>query len=271
MAKNRYRRIPKKRHLRALPLVRPLLLGLAGMVLLSAMSTVMIFTYDLFTQCDYFKARHLPVAGNQRLEAALVLKEAGLQPGTNILSVNLPMIRKRLLAHPWIAQAQVRRELPDTIVLTVSEHQPLAVIDLGKRFLVNQEGEIFKALQAEDPQTLPLVQGLNVADLALPEDRGDTIFDAVMTVLTLGSQPHSVLPNHQIQTIQVDREMGLSVEAFGQRRMIHIGFEDYPAKYQRLRQVINYINQASDFPDFRWIDLNNVDRIVVHPVSPKEA
>jgi len=271
MAKNRYRRKRPKRRAGKLAALRPLLLTAAGLILLCALSTVLIFTYDLFTQCDYFSTRKLSVAGNQRLTPAQVLETAGLAPGVNILSINLPLSRKRLLSHPWSVQAQVRRELPDTLVVTVSEHQPLAVIDLGKKFLVNHGGEIFKELEAADPRGLPVIKGLNVADLALPGNTANTIYGAVMTILAMGREQSSVLPNTEISAIHVDREMGLSVEAFNSRRTINIGFKDYPAKYRRLKQVLNYMQQTSDFPDFRWIDLNNVDRIVVHPVRHKEA
>lgn len=266
MAKNRYRRRPKRSV--SMPALRTILLSLAGTILLGTLSTVLIFGHDLFTQCDYFQARQIKVTGNLRLSPAHVLDQAGLNRGVNILAVNLPLSRKRLLAHPWIAQAEVRREMPDTLVVTVREHQALAVIDLGKAFLVNQQGEIFKAWEANDPMQLPRIRGLNVADLALPGQANHTLFGAVMKVLAMGQEPNSVLPINEIQIIRVDREVGITLTAFNRRKQIDIGFEDYPAKFQRLRQVLNYMDRADDFRDFRWIDLNNVDRIVVHPVSP---
>jgi len=74
------------------------------------MSLMFIFIHDVLTQCDYFKAESITVTGGQRLTPDQILKTADIEEGVNLVSLNLKMIRKRLLAHPWIAEAE---KLPD--------------------------------------------------------------------------------------------------------------------------------------------------------------
>ena len=139
--------------------------AVVGLTMLAASSFALIFGYDYLTQCAYFEAQRIHVAGNQRLSAETVLDRARVETGVNILSVNLYLVRQRLLADPWIADAQVSRELPDSLEIRVTEQTPLAVLDLGRKFLLNEQGEVFMELDGEKPAALPLVTGLEFPDL----------------------------------------------------------------------------------------------------------
>ena len=176
-------------------------------------SFVAIFGYDFLTQCAYFKAQKLIVTGTERLAATHVLKHAQIKKGTNILSLNLATARKRLLAHSWIAEAEVSRELPSNIHIRIKEHKPIAVIDLGRKFLINTQGEIFKEVSASDQDNLPIISGLEFSDINVKDESRSLPFDAVMDILHLGQKPNSVIPNSLIKKIKVDREIGLTIYA----------------------------------------------------------
>jgi hypothetical protein len=88
-----------------------------------------------------------------------------------------------------------------------------------------------------------------------------------MTVLTLGRQGNCVLPNKLIQSIRVDREIGLTLLAFGENKQIKLGYDDYPGKYENLKNILVHLRARSAFPDFRTIDLNDLNRVVVNPIK----
>lgn len=263
--KNRYRRRIKREH----DVLRQRLAWAAkvtgSLLLLGLMSLSLIFGYDVFTQCDYFNSRRIVIEGAHRLDREEVLKQGGIQPGVNILAVNLRLLRKRLLAHPWVAEAQVQRQLPDTLTLRIREHRPVAVVDLGRRFLINRDGQIFKTLESSDPAHLPVITGLGFGDFN-PEGIAPTRpFNAVMTVLQLGSKSNSVLPNVKIRRIQVDRDCGLTLFALDRRKEIKLGFGDYVDKYTRLAKILEYLEKNAHAFEFSWIDIHNINRVVVSP------
>ena len=255
-----------------------------GVVFLLFVSTAFIFGYDLFTQCSYFSAESIIVKGANRLSEEEILKQSFVKQGVNILSINLSKTRKRLLAHSWIAEAEVSRELPATIKIRIEEHEPLAVLDLGRRFLIDARGEIFKERTASDPDGLPVITGLEYSDLnvsgiddaSFNQERvgrqaRKTPLGAVMAVLRLGQEPDSAVPNRFIESIHVDREIGLTLHASyyasGRVRAIKLGYNDYPGKYVMLKNILFHLQKKDRFPDFDSIDLNNVNRIVVNPVK----
>jgi len=118
--------------------------GTTGTTFLFLISFSFIFSHDFLTQCDYFNADILTIQGTRRLSETQVVKQSQIHKGINILSVHLETVRKRLIANPWIADAEVSRELPNGIHIRITEHQPLAMLNLGRKFLINTAGEIFK-------------------------------------------------------------------------------------------------------------------------------
>ena len=257
-----------------------LIMGFRFTAAIAAVMTVtalFILVHDLLTQCDYFGARQLTIEGTRRLTKEQVAGQAGVQAGVNILSTNLSLVRKRLLAHPWIAEAEVRREIPSGLTIRIKEHSALAMVDLGRKYLMNTHGEIFKAWEASDPDTLPVIKGLKLSDLTVygqsessnfNSDRQRTApFKAVMRVLQLGGKKGSILPNRLVRQIHVDRQIGLTIYAFDQGKTINLGYSDYAGKYHMLANLFSYLKRHRSLSDFDRIDLNNLKRVVVNPIK----
>ena len=135
--KNRYKKNRRQARQR---LLGRLMVGFRLMMLIVAIlgfSALFMVGYAAVTHSNYFRTESIEVHGLSRLSEAAVLAQAGIRPGDNLLAVNLALVRKRLLAHPWIAAARVSREIPGTLRIDVTEHQALAVLDLGRQFLIN--------------------------------------------------------------------------------------------------------------------------------------
>jgi cell division protein FtsQ len=248
---------------------------LAAVLALVVVTGFFILVHDLATQCSYFAARQINIEGTQRLTPEQIARQARVRMGDNILAVNLSAVRKRLLAHPWIADAEVRREIPSRLIIRIKEHNPLALVDLGQRYLLNNQGRIFKEWELSDPADLPVVNGLEVTDLPvygqLPSSgkygapAHSAPFNAVMQVLQMGLQQDVILPNRLLRQIKVDRQIGLTLYAFDSFKAINLGYSDYPGKYHMLAKLFSYLKRQSNILDFDSIDLNNLERVVIHP------
>lgn len=257
-----------------------LVLGIKISLAITAVMAVTVFfilVHDVLTQSDYFKARSINIKGMQRLTKTQVARQAGVHSGINVLSANITLARKRLLAHPWIAEAEVSRQIPDGLRIVIREHTALATVDLGAKYLMNKRGEIFKVWDSSDPDNLPVISGLNRSDLIVfgnhepPYDDNSNqrseSFQAVMRVLQLGGKKGSILPNREVKKIDVDRQIGLTIHAFDLGKTINLGFSDYVRKYNMLSRLFSYLKRNRSLSDFERIDLNNLKRIVVNPVN----
>jgi cell division protein FtsQ len=238
----------------------------------------------MFTQSPHFTARQIQVEGARRLPARTVASIAGVHAGINVLSVNLSAARRRLLAHPWVAEAEVRRELPSGLQIRVREHTAAAVVDLGRKFLLNEQGEIFKEWDAADPSGLPVVSGLKPADLRVADRSGAATevpaalgpavpdrpalsrpMEAVLQVLALGREKDSVLPVEQISAVRVDRELGLTLLAYDDAKSIRLGYDDYIAKYRLLADLLAFFRTQPGRAEVTRVDLTDAGRVIVNP------
>jgi len=269
--KNRYKNPKSKKRygisLRISPKFGFFLKAFGGIGIISFLSISLIFIHDLLTQCDYFRAGDIKISGGKRLSDQEVLKYAGIQRGDNILSINLSLARTRLMDHPWIEDVEIRRELPSGISVRVREHSALAVLDMGRKFLINHKGEIFKENEVSDPKNLPYVCGLDYSDLNASDKKRSVPLSAVLEWLLIESKESFILPEMKIEKITVDREIGITLQISGGMRSICLGYNDYSSKKNRLRRIVRYLRNRSQLKEIQSINLINPDRVILRPVG----
>lgn len=245
-----------------------MLQAMSGAAVIIGMSLLFVFVHDWITQCKYFRADTVAVNGTDRLDPVDIQKAAHIWEGVNILSINLTTVRKRLISEPWIAEANIRRDFPAAITIDIDEHRPLAVIDFGRRFLINTDGEVFKEIEKNRFAELPVIQGIAYPDWhASEDDARSKMFSSAMTVLRLGSRSGSVVPNERIKKIIVDEEIGLTLETEAQAEKIALGYGNYKKKYRRFETICAHMQWPQDTRPFHAIDLKNPDRVVARPAE----
>ena len=80
----------------------------------------------------------------------------------NFFSINLDALRASLEQLPWVRRAEVRRQWPSRIEVSIEEHVPVAFWGQATGQLVNSYGEIFSAaISAAPSETMPLLLGPN--------------------------------------------------------------------------------------------------------------
>jgi cell division protein FtsQ len=109
---------------------------------------------------DRLAVRNVRVLGNTRVTTAQVSKLGGQMVGSNLLAIDVPGLERALSAHPWVKSVVVRRRLPDSIVIQLTEHQPVAMVSVSDLYLVDAEGEPFKRAQSNEAMDLPLITGI---------------------------------------------------------------------------------------------------------------
>lgn len=241
----------------------------AGVKLISLVTAVLAASalfmagYAAVTQSDYFRAKTISVSGHSRLSRQTILSQAKLSSGDNLLAVNLQLVRKRLLAHPWIAAARVSREIPETIHIDIEEHACMAIVDLGRKFLLNRNGKIFKEYKRKDPHNLPVVTGITYFDLSLGDDAQSPAMTHVLDVLRISQVKGSIIAYKEIQKVHWDPEMGISLTIWNDKRTIKLGVGQFEVKCGRLEQLLPRLKRNPNWRNFSILDVTNPDRIVM--------
>ena len=80
----------------------------------------------------FFKTNQIVVTGVQKHTEEEVISASGLSLGENLFAVNEFEVERRIKeAFPYVGDVEIRRRLPDTFLLNVTERIPVAYFDLG--------------------------------------------------------------------------------------------------------------------------------------------
>lgn len=107
--------------------------------------------------------RAVHVDGLTTLPGDQVQEAAGIGTGTPLLRVDLGAAEARVARLPQVASVEVTRDWPDSVVITVVQRVPVAVVgDPGQRSLVDADGVLFDTVTGAAPE------GVVPLDVATP-------------------------------------------------------------------------------------------------------
>ena len=114
----------------------------------------------------FFKVNQFEVEGNQRYSTEEIANASGVNIGDNLFLVNKTETARKLLDElAYVRSVNIKRKLPDTLVITVAETDAAAAIQSGKEWwLVNEEGKVLDT--TKKPKEFIQVTGL---ELVSPE------------------------------------------------------------------------------------------------------
>lgn len=108
--------------------------------------------------------RDIQVSGHHQTLPAQVSTAMGLNLGAPLLGFDVDQARTRVEALPWVKSARIIRRLPDQLMVTITERQPLALWQLhGTIEVVDRQGEPVIGANPLAFATLPLVVGKGAA------------------------------------------------------------------------------------------------------------
>lgn len=83
-----------------------------------------------------FAVRHVKVTGTNRMDEREVYALALAQRSRAMPDVDIAALRTRLLTLPWVRDARVSRQLPDTLAIDIVEREPHAVLARPDRLML---------------------------------------------------------------------------------------------------------------------------------------
>lgn len=119
-------------------------------------------THRFLTTSPRFAVATIAVRGSHVLTADEVRELLPFHVGDNVFGVDTGAAERALAAEPWVAKVDVRRKLPRTVVVEVTERTPAAVVAADGLYLVDASGRPFKRAEVEHGEGagLPVVSGV---------------------------------------------------------------------------------------------------------------
>ncbi len=177
--------------------------------------------------------RTLRVSGNlQRVDPAELREVLRPFATRGFFAVRLDDAREAVAKLPWVEHAEVRKQWPDVLEVTVVEHRPFA--RWGEDRVLSEEGRLFPAAGIELPKSLPLLDG--------PEAR-------VPAVMALYGEARELFApaGIQVQALRLDRRGSWALELSDGIAVV-VGSREARSRLERFARLLPRLIAQRDTP-----------------------
>ncbi len=102
-----------------------------------------------------FHVATVRVYGAERVPQQELIQLAQITHGTSLFRINVERVRARIMQHPWIRDALVRRMYPNGLEVIVYERRPTALLESGSGYVIDGEGYILGQATPAELASLP--------------------------------------------------------------------------------------------------------------------
>ena len=133
----------------------------SALILVAGMTLVISWAPGWGRGEERFLLSRFDVRGNRVLTEDEILELSGAVMGSNLLDVRISLLEEAVAASPRVERAQVRRVLPDRVVVTLDEKRPAALVLVGANDVleVTDDGAVLPAAAQTASVDLPVITG----------------------------------------------------------------------------------------------------------------
>ena len=203
-----------------------------------------------------FGVASVEVRGASRLAPETILTVAAIPRGTNIFRLDTTGVTGRVESLAEIRRADVVRELPNRVVISVEERRPFTLVHGGRLHWMDEEGRLLGAPAEAVTSPLPVISGLSADELAsmrtAPGPKARAAIALIRAIARSGSELTA-----EISEIDMSRREGPVLYTVDGVE-VRLGSEDWEERLARLEGVLAQVATQ----DVRAVDLRFRDQVV---------
>jgi cell division septal protein FtsQ len=232
----------------------------------------LLFVFGLYQSIAFafttplLRVNRISVHGNVRLSSGEVQALVDDLRGTSILRVDLEAFRRRLVESPWIAEVGLRRVLPSTVEVFVSERRPIGLCRMGPDlYLVDETGTVIDQFGPQYSEfDLPIVDGLvspggGGTHGAIDAGRAEL---AARVIAELGRNQQI---GSRLSQVDVSDRHDALVLLEGDTALLHLGEDRFLERVQSYLDLSPALRERVN--DIDYVDLRFESRVYVRPAS----
>ena len=111
-----------------------------GVFIVGVLIVASMYLYNYVTTANRFAIEKIELAGLSRVDPASLQRVVADLKGQNILLAPLDEVEARLESQPRIASVECRRVLPNRVIYSISEREPVALVYTDRFFEIDAAG-----------------------------------------------------------------------------------------------------------------------------------
>ena len=127
--------------------------------------TVVIGAIVVFLTSPLFNIKSIKVENNSIIIADEIISLSGIKEGENLFKINKFIIKNNVKKNPYIEDIEIKRELPDGIVINVKERVPTYLLEVedSKYAYINNQGYILEISSMK--LNLPIIKSYKTTEM----------------------------------------------------------------------------------------------------------
>jgi cell division protein FtsQ len=211
----------------------------------------------------------ITVEGVVRMSEGLVQEELAGLIGRPMFDVNLDEWRDRVRQLPWVQDASIRRLLPGTVAVTVTERQPMAIGRSGDSLnVIDRRGIIIDAFgPTYSDLDLPIIDGLAYSEESEVDPAAQA--KAALAVRLLADLQRVPELAARVSQVDVSDLRNAVVVLKGDTTQLLIGNDRFAERIQSYLDLAPTLREG--VPDADTVDLRYGQRVFVRPIKGTRA
>ena len=233
-----------------------------GVFALAFFGGIVFGGHEALRRLDLFTLKHISIQGDLKtLSEAEILRRSGVQVGVNLFSLDLPAIQGKLKEHPFFKSVVVHRQLPNGLVLEIKEYSTEFILNTGRLYYVDADGDIYKDItETDDKRDFPVLSGIS-QDMILAEPQKAK--EAIQLAVQLKNEykKSEFYPQNGISEINFEKNIGFTLYPEKQKYSIKFGLKDFSDKVKKLSEF--WLHAEGSSTKISSIDLNYPGKILM--------
>jgi cell division septal protein FtsQ len=238
----------------------PLKLAAGGVIAFTLISGILYGCYKAVTMVSLFSLKTIDVSSAKHLTRDEILGLAGIEPGKDLLRMNLKRMGEHILQNPWVETVRINRYYPDTVSIIITEREPVAIVNMGFIYYLDNKGKVFKVLNQGDKLDFPVITGFSEEELGSDPKGTKEALEATCDLLKILREKGAFILA-DVSEIHYDKGYGFTLFTASGALPVKVGSGDFSAKIQRFARI--YRDLMVQLPLIHYIDLDYVDKIIV--------
>lgn len=230
-----------------------------GLALMLCLGFIAEEIHKKLCNSSFFQITAMKIEGNHMVSNEQINVLSKVDIHSNLLAINVTQVKSLLQSHPWIASAEITRDWPNRLVITVREKKPVALLNRNSGlFYLDNRGQIIAAASPSQELDFPVVTGLENFPFAQEDvNEKPAMLQDVMELLKLASRNNSILPEQNISEIHITKDGEMLLYLLERTFPIYMGSDgDVSKRYYRLVKVLRDLYKTKEFATVSYIRMD---------------
>ena len=192
-----------------------------------------------------FIVRSIEVKGAVRVDQKEIRRLSQIKEGARMLDLKPAVSQKAIMGNCWVRRADVSRRFPSTVIITVKERLPIALVNIGQVYYMDSDGFLMPLITATYSD-VPLISGVGAECADSAQKRiSPQMLARIQTFFDQANKVNASLVKH-VSQIDFSNESTARFKMQDSPTLVEIDDRRGEIQWPRFQELMDALNAAPE-------------------------